>query len=220
MISKLHYISQGATPKEHLDNIQQACISGADWVQLRLKDFDEKTILDTATKAREITTHFQTRLIINDHYKIAAAIKADGVHLGKTDTCPTIAREYLQQWQIIGGTANTLEDCQELINKNIDYIGLGPFHFTTTKTNLSPVLGKNGYLTILKKLKTNTPIIAIGGISLNDIADIMPLGIYGVAISGEITRDFNSITKFNKLLKTDSMHEQVWKPEEHKQKKS
>ena len=113
MISKLHYISQGTTQKEHLENIQKACTAGAELVQLRLKNIDEKTVLRTAVKAREITAHFQTRLIINDYYKVAKEVKADGVHLGKTDTCPTIAREYLGDLYIIGGTANTLQDCQK-----------------------------------------------------------------------------------------------------------
>ena len=217
MISKLHYISQGKTTEEHLQNIQNACVSGADCVQLRLKDVDKKTLLDVAVKAREITAHFQTRLIINDHYKVAVKVKADGVHLGKSDICPTTARKELFSWQIIGGTANTLEDCLKLINKKVDYIGLGPYQFTKTKENLSPVLGKNGYITIIEELKTATPILAIGGINTSNISEIIDTGIYGVAISGEITKDFNTISKFNKLLKGPSINEEVWKaPKENK----
>lgn len=215
MISKLHYISQGDTPKEHLENIHRACASGAELVQLRLKDVNKKVVLETAKKAREITGHFQTRLIINDYYKIAAEIKADGVHLGKSDTCPTIARKELASWQIIGGTANTLEDCQTLIEKKVDYIGLGPFRFTKTKDNLSPVLGENGYLSILKELKTDTPIIAIGGITQKDILDIMIAGVYGIAVSGEITRDFNSISKFKEIINGGPVQEQRWQPGEN-----
>lgn len=216
MVSKLHYISQGATPQEHLNNIQSACASGIELVQLRLKDVNEKRVLETAKKAKEITDHFQTRLIINDYYKIAATIKADGVHLGKSDICPTIARKELASWQIIGGTANTLEDCQTLIDKKVDYIGLGPFRFTNTKDNLSPVLGEKGYLTILEELKTDTPIIAIGGITQNDVLDIMITGVYGIAVSGEITRDFNSISKFKEIINGSPIQEQRWEPGENK----
>lgn len=212
MVNKLHYISQGATPEEHLNNIQSACASGIELVQLRLKDVNEKRVLETAKKAKEITDHFQTRLIINDYYKIAAAIKADGVHLGKSDICPTIARKELASWQIIGGTANTLEDCQTLIDKKVDYIGLGPFRFTNTKDNLAPILGENGYLTILEELKTDTPIIAIGGITLKDVLDIMITGVYGIAVSEEITRDFNSISKFKELINGGPEQEQRWEP--------
>ena len=208
MISKLHYISQGASVKEHLENIQQACQAGAELVQLRLKNYSEKKILKAAQEAREITGHFQTRLIINDHYKIAKEVKADGVHLGKSDTCPTEARKHLYSWQIIGGTANTLEDCKNLLDKKVDYIGLGPFRFTTTKDNLSPILGTNGYLTILEELKTETPIIAIGGITLEDITEIMTTGVHGIAVSGEITKDFNKINTFYQHINGDEKLEQ------------
>lgn len=210
MISQLQYISQGETPEAHLENIQRACISGVDWVQLRLKNIDEELLLSTAKKAKEITDRFQTRLIINDHYKIAVTIKAEGVHLGKNDACPLQVRKQLASWQIIGGTANTLQDCELLIEKKVDYIGLGPFQFTNTKQNLSPVLGAVGYLTILEELKTNIPIIAIGGITLNDVSKLTPTGIHGIAVSGAITNDFNNISKFNRLLKGPS-NEQVWK---------
>ncbi|MEE9363517.1 MAG: thiamine phosphate synthase [Cellulophaga sp.] len=208
IIPKLHYISQGSSPKEHLENIQKACASGIELVQLRLKNVSEKKILKLAKEAREITSHFQTRLIINDYYKIAKEVKADGVHLGKTDSCPTIAREHLYTWQIIGGTANNIQDCETLLAKEIDYIGLGPFRFTKTKDNLSPVLGLNGYTAIIEALKTETPILGIGGITTNDVTDIIGTGISGIAVSGEITRDFNTISTFNKLLNASSTKEQ------------
>lgn len=214
MIPTLHYISQGSTPQEHLEHIQKACISGAELVQLRLKKQPEKVMLETAQQARDITAKYQTLLIINDNYKIAAAVKADGVHLGKTDTCPSVARKELASWQIIGGTANTLHDCEALIAKKVDYLGMGPFRFTETKQNLSPVLGLNGYLTMLEELKTSVPIIAIGGIVKDDITAIMKTGVYGIAISGEITRNFNSIPELKKLINGGSIQEERWISEE------
>lgn len=208
IIPKLHYISQGNSPKEHLENIQKACSAGAEQVQLCLKNVSEMKFLKLANEAREITSHFQTRLIINDHYKIAKAIKADGVHLGKTDTCPTIVREHLYTWQIIGGTANTLQDCETLIAKDVDYISLGPFRVATTKDILSKNLGLSGYTTITEALKTETPIIGFGGITTDDVTDILTTGISGIAVSGEITRDFNTIGTFNQLLNASSTEEQ------------
>lgn len=202
MIPNLHYISQGETPEQHLENILKACTHGAELVQLRLKNEDENTLLKTAERAREITKKFQTKLIINDHYKIAKAVQADGVHLGKTDACPRVARQHLYDWQIIGGTANNLLDCQELMNKKVDCIGLGPYRFTSTKKNLSPILGLEGYVSLLNELHSETPIIAIGGITLHDIPELLKTGIYGVAVSGAITNDFNNIKAFQKILKT------------------
>jgi thiamine-phosphate pyrophosphorylase len=208
IIPKLHYISQGNSPAAHLENIQKACSSGTELVQLRLKNISEKKLLKIATAAREITTHFQTRLIINDHYKIAKEVKADGVHLGQTDACPTVARKYLYSWQMIGGTANTLQDCETLLDKDIDYISLGPFKETTTKVNVPPVLGLKGYMAITDVLKTPIPIIGVGGITINDVTAILEIGISGIAVSEAITRDFNSVRTFNELLNASSTAEQ------------
>jgi len=208
IIPKLHYISQGNSAKGHLENIQKACTSGVELVQLRLKNVSEKKLLQFAKEARDITSHFQTRLIINDHYKIAIAVKADGVHLGKTDACPTLARKHLYSWQIIGGTANTLEECELLIAKEVDYISLSPFRLTPTKTDLNTALGLNGYAAISEALKTETPIIGFGGITLEDVIGLLERGISGIAVSEAITRNFDSIRLFNQLLKASSTQEQ------------
>lgn len=208
IIPKLHYISQGKSPKEHLENIQKACTSGIELVQLRLKDVSDKKWLKIAAAAREVTAHYQTRLVINDNYKIAKEIKADGVHLGPTDTCPTIARKELYPWQMIGSPANTLQECENLLVKEVDYISLGPFKQTTTKANLCPVLGLNGYAAILDILKTETPIMAVGGITTIDVKALLKTGIVGLAVSAEITKDFNTIKIFNQLLNASATEEQ------------
>ncbi|WP_296311989.1 thiamine phosphate synthase [Winogradskyella sp. UBA3174] len=208
IIPKLHYISQGSSPKEHLENIQKACTSGVELVQLRLKNVSEKKVLKIAEEAREITSYFQTRLIINDHYKIAKAIKADGAHLGPTDVCLSLVRKHLYTWQMIGGTANTFQDCEKLLDKEIDYISLGPFRETTTKDNTPLVLGLKGYVAITDVLKTPIPIIGVGGITTEDVTSILETGISGIAVSAAITKDFNSIKIFNELLNASATAEQ------------
>jgi thiamine-phosphate pyrophosphorylase len=208
VIPKLHYITQGDTPLVHLENIQKACTAGAELVQLRLKGISEKKILKVAHEAREITAHFQTRLVLNDHYKIAKEVKADGVHLGKTDACPTAARKHLYTWQLMGGTASTLQECEILLEKGIDYISLGPFSVTTTKKNIPLVLGLKGYTLILEALQTETPILGVGGITTADVPAILRTGISGLAVSEEITRDFNTIRTFNELLNASVTQEQ------------
>ncbi|UAM99446.1 thiamine phosphate synthase [Polaribacter litorisediminis] len=207
MIPKLHYLSQGNSPKEHLENIQKACSAGAELVQLRLKNISEKKYLKLAEQAREITAHFQTRLLINGDYKIAKSIKADGVHLEKSGACPNIARTHIYTWQIIGSTANTLQDCETLIGKQVDYISLSPFRVSKAQESLSKPLGLAGYKAIMDVLKTETPIIGAGGITSKDVKNILETGISGVGVSNEITRDFNSIKVLNELLKASSTEE-------------
>ena len=207
MIPKLHYISQGNSPKEHLDNIQKACSSGVELVQLNLNKISEKKYLKLAKEAREITSHFQTRLILKDHFKIAKEVKADGIHIEKTDFCATTALEHLYTWQIIGGTANTLQDCESLISKKVDYIILNPFKVSNNEVNGLTTLGLNGFSLIVDALKTETPIIGAGAIAIDDVKDILKTGISGIAVSNEITCNFNSVKLFHKLLRASSVDE-------------
>ena len=208
MIPKLHYISQGNSPKEHLENIQKACSSGAELVQLKIAGISEKKYLKLALETREITSHFQTRLILSNHFKIAKEVKADGVHLEDIDFCATTALEHLYTWQIVGATANTLQDCNALISKKVDYITLSPFKDKETKENSTKDLGINGFSLIVEALKTETPIIGAGGITTDDVADILETGVSGIAVSDAISQNFDSIKKFNELLNASSTQEQ------------
>lgn len=207
IIPKLHYITQGGSPKEHIANIQKACASGAELVQLCLKDGSEKKLLKLATEAREITSHYQTRLIINKHYKIAKEVKADGVHLEPADVCSTIVRKHLFTWQMIGGTASNLQDCETLIGKNIDYISLSPFRVSANSEHLIKALGLKGYTAISEALNTETPILGFGGITKDDVKAILETGISGIALSTAITNDFDSIKTFNQLLSASATAE-------------
>lgn len=220
MISKLHYISQpglssfpvaggttgltgtpgstgssgesGATSKmsTHLDAITLALEAGCNWIQLRVKNEPKEAILEYALEARRLCNLFHAMLIVNDHPEIALQAEADGVHLGLLDMSVTLAREIVGPGLIIGGTANTYEDILLRVREGADYIGLGPYRFTTTKQNLSPILGLAGYQDIMRQVREaaiSIPLIAIGGILTEDIAAIMQTGFYGVAMSGAIT---------------------------------
>ena len=207
MIPKLHYISQGNSPKIHLDNIQNACAAGAELVVLNFQNSSEKKYLKIVKQAREITSHYQTRLIINSHFKIAKDLKVDGVHLNSAVQCPTALRKELFSWQWISATANSLQDCESYINKEeVDYIYLSPFR--TTKDSPNTVIGLNGFITILEALQTDTPIIGVGDITTSDIKAILETGISGVGVSDHITNDFNTIKLFHQLLTASSTEEQ------------
>ncbi len=186
----LQYISQGNTPEEHLQNIKEVCKAGVKWIQLRLKDTDMATYLNTALKCRNICDQQEVIMIINDNVGVAKAVMADGVHLGLQDMSPKEARKILGDNFIIGGTANTFEDCKQHINAGVDYIGLGPFRYTKTKKNLSPILGLEGYRKICSELQVQDiqiPIVAIGGITPNDIPEIIRTGVNGIAVSRMLT---------------------------------
>ena len=205
MIPKLHYISQGNSPKEHIENIQKACSAGAELVELRLQNVSEKKYLKLATEAREITSYFQTRLLINNDYKIAKQVKADGVHISTTNVCPISARKHLYTWQIIGASAKTLKDCEVLLKKQVDYISLSSFK---TKEKSDPkAMGLEGFSAIIDASKSKTPILGAGGIIKEDVASILETGISGIRVSNEITKDFDLIRTFNNLLSASATDE-------------
>ncbi len=208
MIPKLHYISEGQSPKEHLENIQKACTSGIELVQLHLKNVSEKELLKVAQEARDITSYFQTRLIITNNYKVARTIKADGVYIKNGDIDITSARMHAYTWQSISSTANTLQDSEVLLKKGVDYLYLGPFTSEKSVETKNSELSLNAYTLITEALKTDTPIIGYGSITPEDVTAILKTGISGIAVSEAITRDFDSIRNFSKLLNASSTEEQ------------
>jgi thiamine-phosphate pyrophosphorylase len=190
MDNKLQYISQGSTRVDQLHNIQTALDAGCDWIQLRFKNADEKEFSATAEDVKKICITYKARFIINDHVALTKLIDADGVHLGLNDMPVTEARIILGDTKIIGGTANTLEDVMQRVKEKCDYIGLGPFRFTSTKEKLSPVLGIEGYkkiMTFLVSQNISIPVFAIGGIEALDIQSIINTGVHGIAVSAVIT---------------------------------
>jgi len=190
MISTLHYISQQTAAADHLANIQAACDAGCNWIQLRIKDSTPEAILPLAIAAKKICEPYNATLIINDYPQVAKAIGAHGVHVGKNDMTVAAARAITGPGMIVGGTANTLEDILQHVKDGADYVGLGPYRFTTTKQKLSPILGLEGIASILKQLLAQgitIPVIAIGGIVQEDIAALIAAGVHGVAVSGLIT---------------------------------
>lgn len=207
MIPKLHYLSQGNTPELHIENIQRACSSGAELVVLHLQNVSDKKHLKLATEAREITAHFQTRLLIYNDYKIAKAVKADGVFIDKITVNFTQARIHLYTWQLIVVVAHTLQECQKHLENQVDCIYLGPFK-SDENNNKATNLGLNGFAAIIDVLKTQTPILGIGNVTSKDVTEILATGISGVAVSDEITANFDSIKVFHQLLNTSSAAEQ------------
>lgn len=191
-ISTLHIITNNSLIAE------QACLAGANWIQLRIKDKPKEVIEQQAFAMRKICTKYGARFILNDFVDIALKVNADGVHLGKNDMHPIDARELLGSGSIIGGTANSMEDIRA-IEQHVNYIGLGPFRYTKTKQGLSPVLGVDGYT----EIKTLVPVIAIGGITAEDINALVEAGVHGVAVSSAIenAEDVKRATKqFIQLL--------------------
>jgi thiamine-phosphate pyrophosphorylase len=203
-MEKLQYISQGFTKAEQEINIKKALDNGIKWIQVRWKNAPENEFIELCENSKLLCSEYQSVCIINDHAQIAKDIDADGVHLGLKDTSIEIARQILGKNKIIGGTANSISDVLQRMNESCDYIGLGPLRFTSTKEQLSPILGFEGYQKIIQTLKEKSleipKMFAIGGVVLEDIELLQQIGIYGVAVSGQITNQPSITKEFKTVL--------------------
>lgn len=197
-MEKLLYISQETPESSHAENIRAACEAGCRWVQLRVKSGDVSAV---AFEAKQICDHFGAKLSINDHPVIARTIGAYGLHVGLQDMPVNEARKIVGKDCWLGGTANTLSDALMHAAAGADYIGAGPFRFTTTKKNLSPILGIEGYHGLMKGIGGKLPVLAIGGILLEDIPALMNTGVHGIAVSGLITHAPDKKVMVTRILK-------------------
>lgn len=202
-ISRLQYITNYQSEISHVDQVKQVVDAGLNWIQYRPKETTDDLILSEGKEIASFCKQHAVTFIMNDRIDMAMALDADGVHLGKNDRSPMEARELLGKDKIIGGTANTEDDILNLVAQGVDYIGLGPYKFTATKKNLSPVLGLQGYSQIISSLSkqgVTIPIVAIGGIKETDIAPLKETGIHGIALSSLLSSANNISLKATELL--------------------
>ncbi|MGZ2371181.1 thiamine phosphate synthase [Ancylomarina sp. YFZ004] len=203
-ISNFQFITNDFSELNEIEQIKTVCEAGANWIQLRLKNKTDEEILKLGKQAVKICRQYKATFILNDHVHLATEIRAHGVHLGKVDMSPIKARKLLGSNFIIGGTANNMDDVSQLHKAGVDYIGLGPFRFTHTKKNLAPVLGLGAYEQILQECqnqKISIPILAIGGIEIEDTANLMKIGLHGIALSSSVTSAKNIIETTQDYLK-------------------
>ncbi len=185
----VQFITHRTECYDYLEGARMALEGGCRWIQLRMKDAPLDEVEAMALPVQTVCRRYGAIFVIDDHVELVKKIGADGVHLGKNDMPVDAARQILGSDFIIGGTANTFDDIRRLHQAGADYIGCGPFRFTETKKNLSPVLGLQGYRDIVRQMRQNgidLPIVAIGGITLPDIPEILGTGVTGIALSGMI----------------------------------
>ena len=199
----IQFISHYSERYSYLDSIQLALEGGCRWIQLRMKDATDDEVRPIAVEAQKLCRAYGAKFIIDDRVALVRELGADGVHLGKNDMPIREARQILGPDYIIGGTANTFEDAKAHYEASANYIGCGPFRFTTTKKKLAPVLGLDGYRQIIRKLRAaniTIPVVAIGGITKDDIPAILQTGITGIALSGTVLRADDPIAEMKHII--------------------
>lgn len=193
--NRLMFITHRTPKYTECDEVRMVLEGGCRWIQLRMKEGLEKETVHTVCEICKDAGEQEVGLCIDDDVWCAVEHCATAVHLGKKDLPVAEAWEIVDQKLgpdkrfYVGATANTFADIQKAVNESASYIGLGPFRFTETKQNLSPILGLEGYRTIIRQCRDagyRIPIFAIGGIELDDVRELMQTGIDGIAVSGAI----------------------------------
>ncbi len=204
---RLYFVTNDEEPVEQ---VAMACAAGIRLIQLRIKEASDAEVLAAALAAKPICERCGCMLLVNDRVEVAMAAGVAGVHLGQLDMPVAEARRLLGKGKIIGGTANTMAQLREHGRQGADYVGLGPYRYTTTKKNLSPVLGLEGYRAIMTGLKAEgvaIPVVAIGGIGAADVAPLLEAGLYGVAFSGMLVHAGDPAALVRSLRNEIKMHE-------------
>lgn len=187
----------------YAEGAKMALEGGCKWIQLRMKDATDDEVRVVAAEIQPLCKQNEAIFLLDDRVELVRELHADGVHLGKNDMPVGEARRVLGEEFIIGGTANTFEDIERLASQGADYIGCGPFRFTTTKKNLAPVLGIEGYRDIIENMRRagiDIPVVAIGGITASDIDDILATGVKGIAVSGSVLTAENPVAMMRTLI--------------------
>lgn len=209
--SRLQFITHYTEKYSYIDSARIALEGGCRWIQLRMKEAEESVLEETALIVQKMCKDYGATFIIDDYVPLVKKIKANGVHLGKNDMPIAEARRLLGDSFIIGGTVNSLDDVRAtLLSATPDYFGCGPFRFTSTKKNLSPILGHEGYQNILQGMEEagiRIPLVAIGGIGKEDIPELMADGVHGIALSGSILQAENPVEEMKGIMEILNMNQ-------------
>lgn len=201
---QLQFITHHNDRYSYIDSARIALEGGCRWIQLRMKEASEELFEETALAVQSMCREHGSTFIIDDNVALAKRIGADGVHLGKNDMPIAEARKILGNDFIIGSTVNTFEDIEATLRgATPDYFGCGPFRYTTTKQNLAPTLGLEGYRSIVEQMRMHNiriPIVAIGGIGKEDIPALLACGVDGIALSGSILNADRPIDEMQDVL--------------------
>ncbi len=185
----LQFITHHTDRYDEITGTRAVLEGGCRWIQLRMKDASTEAFLHAGREVGQLCRQYGATFILDDRVELVAELGADGVHVGKNDLPVAEARRLLGPSVRIGATANTFADIERAAAEGADYIGLGPFRFTRTKSNLSPLLGIGGYRTIMAQCRAAgiaLPVVAIGGITAADTAEILATGVSGIALSGAL----------------------------------
>ncbi|WP_458456026.1 thiamine phosphate synthase [Methanobrevibacter sp.] len=184
--------------EKFLETIEEAIKGGVTVVQIREKTAETLDFYNLALKVKDITTKYNVPLIINDRVDVALAIDADGVHVGQSDMPCDITRELIGNDKILGVSAATIPEAKKAQKDGADYIGTGAVFPTATKDDAPKITKKD-----LKEIANSIdiPVVAIGGINLNNAHELKDTDIAGISVVSAIMSSDNPKKSSEELLK-------------------
>lgn len=182
-------------PSENLVMIlEKALQNGITCFQFREKGQhalqEKEAVFALAQKCQKLCQQYQVPFVIDDDLALALALNADGLHIGQSDIAISQAIEQLPENMFLGVSASNIDELSGSLNPRIAYFGIGPIFATSSKADAASQIGI-AYITQMKNAAQNTPLVAIGGITVNDVAAIMRAGADGIAVISAITRADN-----------------------------
>jgi thiamine-phosphate pyrophosphorylase len=190
-IGRLHLLTDTVLQSRysHVELTRLAIAGGADTIQLRQKTGTTREMIEVAREMKRICAAAGVPLIVNDRVDVALAAEADGVHLGQDDFPIALARVLLGEDRIIGGSAGTLEEALNCQSEGADYLGCGPVYMTTSKHDAGPASGP--FLLNQVMAHVSLPVIAIGGITEENVPEVMSTGVHGIAVISAVCCQLN-----------------------------
>jgi thiamine-phosphate pyrophosphorylase len=181
-IGRLHVLTDTVFQNRfsHIELAEFAISGGSDTIQFRQKSGSTREMIEIARTLKNICNKSGVTFIVNDRLDVAMAADADGVHLGQDDFPIPLAREILGKEWIIGGSAATLEEAKKCLTDGADYVGFGPVYPTTSKDDAGPISGIEMLKEVVRIIPR--PIIAIGGVTSENISEVMAVGAHGIAV--------------------------------------
>jgi len=197
------FITHRTERYDEIAGAQAALEGGCRWIQLRMKGASDAEFLQVGRPLIRLCRRYGATCILDDRAELVVPLEADGVHLGRNDMPVAEARRLLGPGRRIGATANVFADIERAAMQGADYIGLGPFRFTQTKSGLSPILGLEGCRSILERCREAgiaIPVVAIGGITADDIGPLLATGVSGIALSGALLGADDPVAETRKIV--------------------
>ena len=194
----LYLVTDNSDDEEKfLKTIEEAINGGVTVVQIREKTADTLDFYNLALKVKEITTKYNVPLIINDRIDVALDVDADGVHVGQSDMPCDVARKLIGENKILGVSAATIDEAKKAEKDGADYIGTGAVFPTSTKDD-APSITKKDLKNIVDSI--NIPVVAIGGINIENANELKNTGISGLSVVSAIMSADNPKKASEKLL--------------------